>query len=823
MREFFFRVWLGPNWESFLFSNIGEGDVFRPTSAWTQVADDRGRLTIDIDMMDNLSAYTWRMTLAGYNIDEPSMTPDRLILIESSTDMQDWRVYCYGIIDSVNASSDHTAANDWNVRAVSVSERLQRKELSPVRIGDLDIAKSASAFASSSLGARWKETPNNLDASGPQNSFTPEHVVDGDKETLWICDNWVGDSEDRSTMELLSMVGPALSPDVYEGTRFVEIVKIPSPQDFHLLTYDIANGAWRICGPHGQEDLGRLAEDGDSLLLVENQTVFDRYYGGSNQFDTKVDLSEDKDKPRRDFMGYMRADKGVVALRHTSIGGYRRCADHIAWGNWTEAEWRELDNNFPDSGDFCSWSTANIVRSPNYYEVIRKTGTGWTVDTLQHPGTEIQTYEGDDAGFYDYSREAWIVLELPPMGHVLGRDVSAGDAVVYVEDGEGYPWVEGLPSAGRIFMDDEILSYSSRNFDTGVLTLSSPATKDHNSGTDIKVESEVTPGKFLSGWPLGSTGWENKQEPTPRDFIFRWAEHEQGMNPDNPYHRYTYNLSFQTLGYTGASWAIGHDPVMRARKICLEVGRMTKGGTASVQRPRIGTLTAKVRRDYFDTDRWFVEMSNEKFVQNIILVAGNNLNVDSYGTGLTRREGVTDMASAWMVITDAAQYGNSFVEVNLDNRFLVKPNHILSGSWNHSMTLDMTSIQSLVVEQVRDYELGQMELTWESPDGSIGGEQRYPATKGRGSVRRQGPQLFANETQAQVAVQRLYQINKYPHRIFVDLVDARDDIRPGDIHRIIWDYRGDVRTLLALAESVEISVSNQTISVNVQYQELQRS
>jgi hypothetical protein len=201
-----------------------------------------GQLQYDEEQSDNMATVTWTAKLSGVQAPAGVLKPEHLILITGSEDVTatetEMPIVLLGTIERVQMSQDTQLAGTWEVDIVCTSRLLQNSTVPGLRLGPLNIALQANVEASSSLGAAWKLTLPQLDevAAGTipeidlmeaQVDSSPENMLDGSDNTLWVSDGWVGDTayfaNSASCHGFASIYAYPVATDPY-GSRYLEII-----------------------------------------------------------------------------------------------------------------------------------------------------------------------------------------------------------------------------------------------------------------------------------------------------------------------------------------------------------------------------------------------------------------------------------------------------------------------------------------------------------------------------------------------------------------------------------------------------------------------
>lgn len=931
-------VWVGPNgtgegWEYIAYQNSHSGanslrrEVQSPHTGvhtsgapvyfWFPLDQNNGALTISKEMSDNMASAVWTGKLAGVRAPSHVLKPEHLFMVTWTLDTDapesSWGMLCIGVIEKITMRNDTQQLAEWDIEVASVARLYQNSTVPNMRIGPLDIALEASADASSTLGAAWKLTyPQRIQAEAGtipeidvvelQADMGPGNVVDGNENTLWVSDGWVGprnqfeNSAERNAWASLFMYPPR---DGLFGTRYIEIINhdgLDMVRYYVYCKYSYGDGT-TYRGQWFDVTDGDMFEDNgipggsdafdveDRLIIAENADKFNSLFPSAKPkylIDAAGLSGRDADAVRR---LWWEAGAIFMAWSGTAGGGSPGEGYLIHWGHTTyaeiEAAWdaQALSSiDLPDSNLYIALAPAKpgmVLR--------REMQTGdpvwaYTWDYIHHPGYEISNDQNDDR-FAN-----WLKVKLPEMTHVLALDIDATTTTIYLVDGQSVPNVEGISihgQPGSIFIDDEIITFTGKNYDLGTLT-GCVVTQKHKAGAKVYVRWRTTwygqPGGgtypfdvpfrdkvfdlATSAYPIQRLRWGRGyyangtgRHPYPGSFVIRFSLYDDARTAYEDSHEADY---FTEMVVDSDSWLANHgeniqvpnasidmtttyfnsaNDGFRPRTVLMEFRKMFDGGGAEVtDRPRLNYLVAEVDRRYFNPATWLTiaagGASNTLLISQLVNMAGWFPSMHAtYGTAgdeapLARSYGVTDRGTAWQVAVDMADYGASLIYARLNGRLRIGVNnYILSPSHEVVLTLTEADVVSVEVVNIRPSEVGQVRLKWENGYTKASGVVVWPdeARKG-GSIIEIGPVLANSAEQALTIAFNHYQTKRFAYNVFYELANSTINIEVGDIHQLDYPFfyrEARIRKIL-LVESVEIELSEGRLRTVVGSREIER-
>lgn len=556
-------VWVGPNgtdegWEYMAYytpsgSKVVTREVQPPQNGthtagaqaylWFPLAMNNGTLQYDEEQSDNMATITWTAKLSGVQAPATVLKPEHILLVVGSYDMTDLAsempILLIGTIDRVQMSQDSANNGSWEIDIVGSSKLLQQSIIPGLRFGDLDIALQSNVDASSSLGAFWKlnmpqqmeieaGTRTELDLVEYQQDAGPQNTVDGNEDTVWVSDGWLGN---RATYGNLLDPSPGHEtwasvfcypvPEYPFGTKYIEIINTKwldaanmycfakwwtpdasgSPRSrWYLITEDDFFQSQGL-------DSGALHPDNTKdnekrLIIAEDLSIFQKVFPAAkaNFMVDGLTLSGQRDleDPRRVWW------EGGALFFALDTGETHRHDWLFSWGNVTDTElvtvW-DANNlasfDLPDTRYHVPLTGVRpgmVIRRNLAQAINPADGAGQTMsylwDYIIHPGYVINTdINADNTGNPSY-RSEWIKWVLPEMSHILLYDINAGDTVITIVDSQNNPNVEGISKhnqAGVIFIDDEAITFTGKDYKQGILT-GCTVTRRHKKGSKILVQ-----------------------------------------------------------------------------------------------------------------------------------------------------------------------------------------------------------------------------------------------------------------------------------------------------------------------------------------------
>lgn len=572
-------VWVGPNgvnegWEYMTYYSTGPTktalrEVQPPQSGvhtagapvylWYPLTMNNGQIQYDEEQSDNLATVTWTAKLSGVQAPAGVLKPEHLILISGSNDVTaseaQMPIVLFGTIERVQMSQDMQLAGTWEIDIVCSSRLLQNSTVPGLRLGPLNIALQAQVEASSSLGANWKLTLPQLDevAAGnlpeidlmeAQVDTSPENMLDGSDDTLWVSDGWVGDkayfANSAGNHGYASIYAFPVATDPY-GSRYLEIIAQDALDAMSIWVLGYwwvrdANGNKLESSPRMQwyqsaelDYFGDQGLDNDSLkvdndngdkgmdwenriIIAEDLKVFQRLFPAAKakiMLDASQNHAQDMDLVRRYWW-----EGGAVFLWFVGKTGdppvfFNRTEMLVTWGEVTgqmaHDQWNiDLltdDIDFPAEEWHIptttgTWPNQTHLDKPGqvYRRVLSDDTVNITNDYIHMPGYVVNSDLDAQNADNPSHRAEWFKVVLPEMSHVLRDDLPAGTNTIYLVDNQKQPNVEGLSrdiGGGKIVIDDEIIIFTGKNYKDGYLS-GCTVTRNHKRGARVYARWALT-------------------------------------------------------------------------------------------------------------------------------------------------------------------------------------------------------------------------------------------------------------------------------------------------------------------------------------------
>ena len=147
---------------------------------------------------------------------------------------------------------------------------------------------------------------------------------------------------------------------------------------------------------------------------------------------------------------------------------------------------------------------------------------------------------------------------------------------------------------------------------------------------------------------------------------------------------------------------------------------------------------------------------------------------------------------------------------DLTGALTIGANDVWTGTLTPTVTWTRANLRSVEMVQTLDRQVSQVRIAWKAPDGSASGTESYPATPtNNGAPVERAEGLYANATAAQAAAKRRYLASKYAYTFVLDLAEGAPTIRPGEIHRLQWQFAADMQQIdrVFVVTAVDHSIS----------------
>jgi hypothetical protein len=717
-------VWVGPKqdyegddqgWEyiAYLNSHAGANSLKRqvepgvngihaigaPVNFWYPLDTNNGNLQYTQELSDNMSAVTWTCKMGGVRAPNTILKPEHFFMVTWSEDPSlpesAWKMLLLGVIEKITLTQNTQNLAEWSVEVNSTARLLQTSSVPSLRIGPLDIALEAKTEASSTLGAAWKFALQQkeqaefgeieeLDVIEVQSDMGPDNLTDGNMDTLWVSDGWVGPaSAFANSKGVVAWASLFFYPPPTElfGSRYIEII---NHEGLHMVRlyvfmvynsttgrkakwYDVTDGD--MFSDNNVPDGDGNWEPEDRIVIAEDGATFQRNFPTA------------KPKWFLDASGFSDRDAEVVR-RLWWEGG----AIFMAWGPsfagedylvyWGDTNPTELEDMW-DAQALSSISLPLPARAnPSMAaakpgKVLRRemqTGDGdwaFTWDWFHHPGYIISNDQNDD------QFANWLKITLPEMSHILAFDIGVSSTIIYLTDTQDNPNVEGLSlhgAGGAIWIDDDLITYTGKDYYAGTLT-GCTVHAGHKAGArayanwhtpwygENSAQGKPFQDKIFdlatAAYPISKLKWGrgyfkasgNGRSPFPGSFVWRFSMYENADTAYQDHHEADYFSevvidSENWLTFQGENILVPNATVntttnyfnpasdgFRPRTLLMEFRKMfNAAGTEIPDRPRLNYITVEVDRRYFNPLTWIdvppSGMANSLLIMQIFQLSG---------------------------------------------------------------------------------------------------------------------------------------------------------------------------------------------------------
>lgn len=782
---------------------------------WPLVEHTNAEFTLDMSLDDSLTAQTWQATLSGITAPAEALRPEHMIAIETRQNTGGaWTVYALGWITSAQLIRDGSRLDRWTVTISSLDAMLSKQKIAPQRVGELDIARSSSASASSTLERAYKEYH-----AGDFYEATPDtsagSMIDGESGTLWIAEQLVGNPQILGSAGSWSVSnsdpyryaggGGALITGIYlrrpagydsTGYRWIELTAMGSVRDMYLLSH--TDTIWATLDI-GDQDY----EIGQKIMIVENQTIYER----ENPISAYANIVEIPDAagfwdlidPYRCMLALLPVNSplywshavawGNILDTHTQIGAPAAIAsdpDFISLGalQWTHDEVADAGI---ETGEVLAYdargSGAGTDTDPDDY---------WRLTKDYAPGYQIGIYDDDeDDPNGGALAEVWIRLDIPPIGlairdTITALDPAATDTLVLV-DNAGSETNAGLDDSGKIQIGSEIIEYSAKDGETGIVISArgtdGTAATAHTAGDAIQIidaDAVNTDAHAIKSVTLTRPAGGDKIT----DFNIYTSKDPNARTPETAGWTNDYVTPVQIASNASVSYTHNFSSSRRARVMLITILYME----TNPSRPRVNTWKVLLDPEKYADQDWEEDPTDASQIAKSLLLAGgaiaDAMNITAH---VDVDEANTGEADAWSAAIRFAEYAGLEIHIGRGQRITIRPNRYLVGSLSNTDTWTETNARRF--EQVKTTQgagVSQVQLTWHDGDGNEA-TAYYPAEPaGSGAVMEIGPKIYANGTIAQAAAERLYNLNRTPYRAVIQPADHDAATNTGEMHRVTW-------------------------------------
>lgn len=774
---------------------------------WYLIHHDDGTLRFSRTYDSTLTAVTMEGQIRGYLARHWLLRNNHLIAIQiRNSPTADWTLELLGVIDAPNWRDDSNRQSQWSIKIRSMEAPWSAQKVKGVRIGKLDIAKDSEASSTTPLILASDEADSgDYVSSAPE--FGADKAVDGDKNTLWIADRFVGtpsnftytNSDGRNNGALkFSQVYMNPPLDAPPGARWVELIKMSSSPDQSVWAADGTGDDVSV-----NIDIDSMGTH-DLLIICENEEVFHQL----NPHAAPAEIIESAA-----FFAGQLASSGEMMTRWAS-GRH----SWVAWGtNARVIQNEDIEGTYgtriaaPGPGETLRYNH-DWGGSSNSWEF-------WEVGKVRSAGYAINT-----------SPDEWIAIRLPGLGLHLKDDIEDDDPgngeKLYIVDAAGNPTTSGMTASGTIQIGTERIAYQSKAADgiilaaSGARGASSTTAAGHAAGDEIfLVESGiVTDAHTVESIAVRRYGGTEY-----------WADFSvytsAVVNPSNSGDDTTNYVEVQGItGGTSDSWEWVFASPTRCKSILFRVEKMT----ANPGRPRVNEIEAILDPSLYLSALWLENGSNvQALLEALMSQAGMPLSaLGSSGEGLPALSDLETAADAfWTVAVDAADYAGCRLTVGRVGAVSVEYNNFWTGTPSYSFTWNSTNIAAIEKSDRNDLTVSQVKLPWRTPDGSDKGEVLYPSGPGpAGEILELEEQIYTSSSAALSAAVKRFYLAHWPWTVVIEASAGHPTMEPGEVHRVQWTWHlaDGVQERLYLVTGVDHWIEDGAWNTTVYLQQIER-
>lgn len=766
----------------------------------------------------------WSAVITGYNLPRHAIRNHHMVVVERRLYGQDgpdsWQVWLVGWLQSPNGQDTAQRAASWSAEIVSISQMLNRYEIAGIDVGPRDIAKDGSASASTPLSFAYKErTSGDYTAADPD--FDARSVLDRDRSTLWIADQYVGDrnylpsngdphwngqpaTETRFIISVVYLRRPLGLPS--RGYRFIELTIVEFGgetvlKDHYFMTE--ANGQ-QLLLDIGENDVA----EGNKIILCEDQSLW--------QEENPVNGAEQIHELPISFFDGIDADADTIALvRKNSPYAW---SHGVSWGRTGTPPKPD-----PTPAQFV-WQGSTQLGAAPYGYALRymfkgSNGLGnsadasdyWEYSKVVSPGYTIGEYGTDDNRWNAGKiTPVWIQVDLPELQLVLSEDLASatdGPGILHIEDSAETPSTQGLDLSGYLQIAEEIIGYDYKTAEGinifGRARFGTERTA-HKAGDTVMVRDPET-GFATTAPVIKSIDWSRPDGlPYPAHFALYTSIYERLRHPDNEQWQDDWILRSVVSGWTpGApdendmiTWTYNFPTPRRVKSLLIVIYQMS----TDPYRPRVNEIFAQLNDEQYSDDSWLNDgESAGQAIAALFSKAGLAGSAYTIQAGTLAPQGYTVEAGfCWSVVADVADYTNTRITVGLDSKIIVAANTLwTAASHAADYTWRRNEIADLSISQPAPAPIRQIEMVYYI---SPAGEETtvvYPAPDDApkdGEIQTVGRQVYGSDIDAQRAATRRYNYARWPYTAVAELAALQTQTRmtpeprPGEFAVIEWEF-----------------------------------
>jgi hypothetical protein len=244
-----------------------------------------------------LSAFGWSAKLSGANFPQMALRNTWLVLVQvrkanfSTGAWGSWTNELVGWLKNPAVVDDASLKREWTATIVGLDGMLTDIEVSGLKVGAEELSVDATAIASGTLAKPYKAIYTGA-FPGAEPSLAASNVVDGESDTLWISERYIGNRFpviDPGT--IYDGIDNAASPDCHISQ--VHLGKYPGQGDGYgwieitfINNVNSPSGSLHCCNHLGTSDTGANSDEDLTLGIP---------YSGSAVSGDKYVIAEDAD------------------------------------------------------------------------------------------------------------------------------------------------------------------------------------------------------------------------------------------------------------------------------------------------------------------------------------------------------------------------------------------------------------------------------------------------------------------------------------------------------------------------------------------------
>lgn len=808
-------IWIGPNgtsqgWEYCEFT----GKTATSLNGLNRIADDRehngihssgaiiyfwfplatrndGNLSWSWKTSDTYSNSYWSATLSGALAPKNVLRPGHAVIVQSRTDpTASFTNFMLGWITDAYITDDYGYTAKWNI-SFSASPAMVNRDKAPVfTVGAINLGKSGSASASSTLAAAWKERQSG-DYTAASPSFAASNVSDEDGGSLWISDRYIGTgyTETSSSANNDPTMLATLNELMISQIHFTQ----PAGQSYGYQWMELtALGAknWPELGLFiGFEDVGTIdlagklpaLAAGDKVIICENK---DKFQEENPNHSAKTIISLDEIGMYTAF-NRSPAGGGVGIYRTSSTGNV--WLHYVVWGTGhtkvgvflfgTTTFW---SSDWP--GTTVSALTANSGYTLRYIWANSSTArNNWTYDIINYPGYKLGASGAKE----------WVLIQLPGMDLSLKSAMTSGYTGLVTLSKSGGDSNNGLARSGSFTLQigsEQVTASVSGTTQVNVTArgVNSTTAAAHVAGDPVYL---VVSGVATDAYMISQIKWTRQGGTSyAKDFKVYTSSIESPRTPEELGYTTEYSSPITVTANTGSTWT-SSTLTSRARSVLIETTAMT----VNPSRVRFNSIQATIASSTLDSSTVVASGNAADIVEGILGAVGfpSSGIVTSY-SGTNFDSNTTAADYAWKVIADVADYAHLYIYCDLMSKLYITDNYLWTVSipdggiitpavsWQRSNNVQI-ELAATIGEPI-----SQAQVNWRAADNSSSGQAYYPSSPvGGGEVKVFDDYICPNSSTAQIVAKNRYWRTKYPYTVKIQ-PSAFGSYIAGEYHSCSW-------------------------------------